>query len=153
LGARPTERVDRAFPASTRRIPATVCPVWHAHCFEKTNQLSFFPERTVVVPLGLEGSLGAKSMLANNETLLFLFALAVLVVGVACTVTTRLSQRPWARAFSQRVFVICLVAIGLATVHALRIGCANWLACATTLSVISVVATLDVKPRQHAPQF
>jgi hypothetical protein len=92
-------------------------------------------------------------MLANNETLLFLFALIVLVVGVACVVTARFSQRPWARILSQRIFVVCLVAIGLATVHALRTGCANWLACATTLSVISVVATLDAKPRQHVPQF
>jgi len=78
-----------------------------------------------------------------SEHLVFWTVVAVQIVGVLSVALARLSERSCIRTISQRTFFACLLAVGLATMFAIRLHSANWLPCAATLGLMSVGATLD----------
>jgi len=89
----------------------------------------------------------------SSEAILFWIVVAIQVAGVASIAIAQVSERSWARCAFQRVFFVCLLAVGLATMLAIYLRDPNWLPCAATLGLMSVGATLDFGTRSRAVEF
>jgi hypothetical protein len=78
-----------------------------------------------------------------NELCVFWAVVAIQIVGVLSVAVARLTEDSCIRTIFHRTFFVCLLAVGLATIFAIRLQSANWLPCAATLGLMSVGATLD----------
>ena len=77
------------------------------------------------------------------ESLIFVAAVLVQVLGLASIFFARLSERSRAQCACQRVFYGCLVLVGGAAVATLFLGNGYWASCGTTLAVMAVGVTFD----------
>jgi hypothetical protein len=92
-------------------------------------------------------------MSAIHPMLLFSAMILIQVVGLSSVIFARLSEHSWAQAGCQRFFFVCLLCVGVATVLAAKWGSGCWLSCGATLSLMSVGATLDLRPATRAEAF
>ena len=72
------------------------------------------------------------------------FVIVVQLLGIASMTVARLSENTSAQIGFQRLFFVCLLTVGLATVATIHVGDASRLFCALTLPVMTVGATLDL---------
>jgi hypothetical protein len=70
--------------------------------------------------------------------------------GVASAASARLSEGSPCQAVSQWVFLVALPLVGAATVVALMVGPGIWVACATSLAVMVLTATCDLRVRRQS---
>ena len=72
------------------------------------------------------------------------------LVGLLSLLIARVTEGTTARNWAQLFFVGCLAMIGFVTMCAIATGNGCWASCATTLSVMCVGATLDLRRAQPA---
>ncbi len=77
------------------------------------------------------------------ESMVFWASLLIPLLGVMTAVATRLSERCGYQATCQRFFFAVMGMAAVATLVALSSGVGSWLACGTTVSIMSVAATVD----------
>ena len=92
-------------------------------------------------------------MPAVSDVLILWTVVAIQITSAISVVGARLSGRSWVRAFFQRSFIFCLLAIGLATMVAIYCGKDTWLPGAATLGLLSVGGTLDLGQGRRSPAF
>lgn len=83
------------------------------------------------------------------------FAVAVLVqlLGIASMFVARLSEESGSQKWTQPLFFACLASLGAVTIGAIACHAACWLSCGTTLAIMTVGATLDLKRTSCASNF
>jgi hypothetical protein len=75
----------------------------------------------------------------------FWFASTIQVCGLFILAVTRLARPARPQTACQLAFLFCLFAVGLVTMLTIQSGGTNWVAGATTLSVMIVGATIDCR--------
>jgi hypothetical protein len=86
-------------------------------------------------------------MIAAQHPALFFWGLAfVQLLGLTSACTARLSEGSRRQRPFQRLFFACLVLIGAVTIVTLGFGWGCWLLCGTTLSVMVLTVTWDLRP-------
>ncbi len=88
-----------------------------------------------------------------SEALLFWIVVAIQVAGVASIAIAQITESPAARSAFQRVFFVCLLTVGLATMLAIYLRDPIWLFGAGTLGLLSVGGTLDFGARRRVVEF
>jgi hypothetical protein len=88
-----------------------------------------------------------------TDVLILWIVVVIQVFSAVSVVGARLSGRSWARVFFHRSFLLCLLAVGLATMVAIYCGKDTWLPSAATLGLLSVGGTLDLGHKQRAAAF
>ena len=88
-----------------------------------------------------------------SEVHIFWIAVAIQAAGAISVVAIRLTERSWSGVLFRRMFFVCLLAVGLATMLALSHGAAAWLPCASTLGLMSVGATVDFGSSRRSPAY
>ena len=84
-------------------------------------------------------------MWAERECMVVGLALSVQILGVIGVTMARVSQRPDASRLCAVIAVTCMVLVGVCTLTTME-ACGNsWLTLATTLPLMAVGATLDVR--------
>jgi hypothetical protein len=79
------------------------------------------------------------------DPLVFFWAmLALQVVGLASMFLARLPHPTLLHNCCRRVFIACLVVVGVATIYAMGHECSTWAWCGTTFSVMAVGGTMDL---------
>jgi len=81
------------------------------------------------------------------------FVILVHSLGIASITVARLSENTAAQIGFQRLFFVCLLTVGLASVATIQVGDASRLLCALTLPIMTVGATLDLRNRSNQAQF
>ena len=91
-------------------------------------------------------------MFDADHACLFCVLSAVQLAGLASLLAARFrfNQQCAAQMFCHTFFFVCLAALGLATMYAARCGAGCWFSSGTTLSLMIVGATLDLR-RTTAP--
>jgi hypothetical protein len=84
-------------------------------------------------------------MWADGETSVLLIAVLVLVMGVVGVLAARLSPRWGAGGLSIVVPLICVAAVGAVSLGTMESCGRCWLVFATTLPLMAVGATLDLR--------
>ena len=84
-------------------------------------------------------------MMGGDSSALFWTLVATQLTGIASTFVTRLSEGGRHQTICQRFFFASLSLIGFATIVALILGSKYWLITGTTVSIMAVVSTLEVK--------
>jgi len=74
----------------------------------------------------------------------FWTVLALQVVGLASMFLARLPHPTFLHICCRRLFVVCLVVVGLATIYAMGLQCSTWAWCGTTFSLMAVGGTMDL---------
>jgi hypothetical protein len=92
-------------------------------------------------------------MPAVTDFLILWIVVIIQVTSAISVVGARLSGRSWARVLFQRSFLVCLLAVGLATMVAIYCGKDTWLPSAATLGLLSVGGTLDLGSKRRAAAF
>jgi hypothetical protein len=82
-----------------------------------------------------------------NDAIVVCLALSVPLIGVVSVVLARLAQRRGGHS----LFLAGLVLVGLATVPAIQAGNGLALVCGSTLSLMAIGATLDLRGSATAP--
>ena len=95
-----------------------------------------------------EGNLGEVEM--SQESMVVCAAGAIQLVGLLSLLIARITEGTTARSWAQLFFVFCLAMIGVITMCAIATGNGCWASCATTLSVMCVGVTLDLRRAQPA---
>jgi hypothetical protein len=78
---------------------------------------------------------------------------AVQCFGVLSAAAARLSEGSACQAITQWVFLVALPLVGAATVVALMVGPGIWVACATSLAVMVLTATCDLRISRSTSGF
>jgi hypothetical protein len=86
----------------------------------------------------------------SNEAIVFGVAVLVQIVGLLSVVLARTSERSPAQAFCQTLFFTCLLVVGALAVVSISSGIRCWFVCATTLPMMALGATLDLR---RSPQY
>ena len=92
-------------------------------------------------------------MLSLPEPILFCLAIVLQVAGVASLIVARVSERRGSPFPYQCLFILCLLAVGLATMFAIHAQNNWWVSCAGTLGVMSVGAIVDTGTRRQVVDF
>ena len=92
-------------------------------------------------------------MPAPSESTLLLCFLVVQIVGLVSLMCARVKGHSLLHRAGRSLFLVSLVAVGLATMCA--VGCASdwWVSCGTTLSVMVVGGTFDLGRAAGAAAF
>lgn len=75
----------------------------------------------------------------------FWFVVLVQLLGITSITLARLSEKSAVQTRYQRLFFVCLLTVGLASVATIHVGDASRLFCALTLPIMAVGATLDLR--------
>jgi hypothetical protein len=76
---------------------------------------------------------------------------ALLGLGLLSAAMTRAKEGSVHQGLTQRLFLVCLGLVGLATIVFLLVNCDAWLSSGTTLSLMVLAAVCDFRPgRQRA---
>ena len=89
-------------------------------------------------------------MLELQEQVIFLVAFILQVLGLASAAVTRLGERCRLRTCCNCLFFLCMVGITLATIVAIVHSSGYWLSYGTTLAIMSLIATVDLRQPSHA---
>lgn len=82
----------------------------------------------------------------------FAIFIVVQLLGLASVALARLTENSVFQTLCQRLFVACLLIVGGMTVLAFQCGTGGWFTCASTLPVMALGATLDLKRTyEYAP--
>lgn len=79
-----------------------------------------------------------------DPIIFFWIMLLLQVVGLASMVLTRIPHSTLLHSCCQKLFIVCLVVVGLATIYAMGSQCSTWAWCGTTFSVMAVGGTMDL---------
>lgn len=83
-------------------------------------------------------------MLENFSPALFWLASLLQVAGLASVVIARLTEGCRGQLCFQRVFYLCLLAVGVASMLTVEFGSRYWLSFGITLAIMAVGATLEL---------
>jgi len=79
------------------------------------------------------------------DPLVFFWCVLVLqVVGLASMFLARMPHPTFLHCCCRRLFVVCLVVVGLATIYAMGSQTSAWAWCGTTFSLMAVGGTMDL---------
>lgn len=70
--------------------------------------------------------------------------LALQVVGLASMLLARMPHPTLLHTWCRRLFVVCLIVVGLATIYAMGSQSSSWAWCGTTFSLMAVGGTMDL---------
>lgn len=76
---------------------------------------------------------------------LFWIAMTVQALGLGSVAIARVAERSRLERWAQRFFVVALFVVSAATMGLLLVENANWLICGTTLAVMVVGATFEIR--------
>jgi hypothetical protein len=89
----------------------------------------------------------------SSEAVVFGIAVVVQLVGMLSVALARSSERSAAHAICQLLFFTCLLVVGGIAVLSISSGIRCWFVCATTLPMMALGATLDMRGSQQASAF
>ena len=92
-------------------------------------------------------------MFSTPASILFWSALAVQLAGFASVVFARFNNRQRRRFYCQHIFVVCLCAVGLATMLAIGLRSDLWISSAATFGIMSVASVCDFRSTQRVTAF
>jgi hypothetical protein len=88
--------------------------------------------------------------MVSNEIIVFAVAVLVQFVGLVSVSLARVGERSSAQSCCQLVFFVCLLLVGIVSVLAVSAGIGCWFVCATTLALMALGATLDLR---RSPEY
>lgn len=84
-------------------------------------------------------------MLDLQQDVIFLVAFGLQLLGLVSAAGTRLGERCRVRLCFNCLFFLCMMAVTLATILAILNSSGYWLSYGTTLAIMSLVATVDLR--------
>ena len=87
------------------------------------------------------------------ETAVFWTLIVIQLIGLMSVVTARLAERCNGRKCCHILFCCCLVLVGAASVLALQLGIGYSLCCGTTLAMMGIGGTIDLRRDRPAEAF